>query len=71
MYKKERRKHYSSLDISDVTDNKSFWTNIKPFFSDKGVSSQNITLVKNDSIISSNQEVSETLNNFFKSAVNS
>ena len=71
LYKKERRKYYSSLDISDVTDNKRFWKTIKPLFSDKGVSSQNITLVKNDNIISSNQEVSETLNNFFKSAVNS
>ena len=44
---------------------------MKPFVSEKGVFSQNIILVNNDSIISMYQEVCETLNNFFKSAVDS
>ena len=39
---------------------------MKTFFSEKGV-----FLMNNDSIISSDQEVCETLNNFFKSAVDS
>ena len=71
LYKKERKKYYSNLDIKNITDNKKFWKTMKPFFSEKGVFSQNITLVNNDSIISSDQEVCETLNNFFKSAVDS
>ena len=71
LYKRERKKYYSNLDIKNITDNKKFWKTMKPFFSEKGVFSQNITLVNNDSIISSDQEVCETLNNFFKSAVDS
>ena len=71
LYKRERKKYYSTLDIKNITDNKKFWKTMKPFFSEKGVFSQNITLVNKDSIISSDQEVCETLNNYFKSAVDS
>ena len=71
LYKKERRKYYSSLDIKKNTDNKKFWETIKPFFSDKGPNNQNITLVNNDSIISDDQDVAETFNTFFKNAVDS
>ena len=71
LYKRERKKYYSNLDIKNITDNKKFWKTMKPFFSEKGVFSKNITLVNKDSIISSDQEVCETLNNYFESAVDS
>ena len=35
LYKKERKKYFSELKISDVTDNKRFWKTIKPLFADK------------------------------------
>ena len=71
LYKKERKKYYSNLDIKTITDNKKFWQTVMPFFTDKGPKNQNITLVENNCIISNDQEVSESLNKFFTSAVNS
>ena len=71
LYKKERKKYYSNLDIKNITDNKKFWQTVKPLFTDKGSKNQNITLVKDNCIISNDQDVSESLNNFFKSAVDS
>ena len=59
LYKKERKKYYSNLDIKNITDNKKFWQTVKPFFTDKGPKNQNITLVENNCIISNDQEVSE------------
>ena len=35
LYKKERKKYYSNLDLKQFTDNKPFWQNIEPFLSDK------------------------------------
>ena len=35
LYKKERKNHYNSLDIKNITDNKQFWKTIKPFLSEK------------------------------------
>ena len=36
LYKKERKKYYINLDLRNITDNKQFWTTIKPFLTDKG-----------------------------------
>ena len=32
LYKKERKKFYTNLDIKSVTDSKRFWSTMKPFF---------------------------------------
>ena len=71
LYKKERKKFYKNLDLNNVIDNKKFWQTIKPLFSDKGVKNQNITIVKDDIIISEDKEVAEALNFFFDNAVKS
>ena len=71
LYKKERKTYYKNLDIKKFTDNKTFWKNMKPFFSDKGPRSKKITLVSKGKILAEDQEVSETLNSFFKDAVKS
>ena len=35
VYKIERQKYYSNLDLAQFTDNKTFWQNMEPFFSEK------------------------------------
>ena len=35
LYKRERKKYYSNLHLSNITDNKKFWNTMKPLFSDK------------------------------------
>ena len=50
-------------------DNKTFWKTIKPYFTDKGINHDNITLVENKETVSDNREISETLNNFFSEVV--
>ena len=71
LYKREREKFYSNLNPQNISDNKIFWTNIKPFFSDKGNSRKEITLVDGNEIISSEIKVANTLNTFFQNAVTS
>ena len=71
LYKKERKKFYENLNLNEITDNKKFWTTLKPFFSEKGPTKKKITIVKDNKIISEDKEVAETLNSFFQNAVNS
>ena len=53
-----------------LSDNRKFWKNIKPLFSEKqNVLQKNITLVDNELIISKNNVVAEKLNTFFTDAV--
>ena len=68
LYKRERKKFYSSLNFNNITDNKRFWKNIKPFFSNKGVSKSEITLVEGEKIISDDLDIANTFNCFFENA---
>ena len=61
--------YYSNLDINLITDNKKLWKTVKPLFSDKRFSNNKITLVNDDEIISTDNEVAKTLNSFFTNAL--
>ena len=66
LLKKRKKEYYTNLDLSIFNDNKTFWKNIRPLFSDKQkVRQRNITLIVNDSVISENSAVAEKLNNYF------
>ena len=47
--RKTKKSFYKNLDEKQIFDNKVFWKNVKPFFSDKGVNSSKITLVETSS----------------------
>ena len=71
LYKKERKKYFKNLNLKDITDNKKFWKTIKPLLSNKGSQRNKITIVKEGKVISEDKNVSESLNDFFKNAVDS
>ena len=71
LFRREKRNFYKNLNISDITDNKKFWKTVKPVISDKGQSNSRITLIENDTIISNDKEVAETLNGYFVSITDS
>ena len=69
LVREAKKSYYSNLYHKKIVDNKTFWKTIKPFFTDKGVNHDNITLVENEETVSDNKEISETLNNFFSEVV--
>ena len=71
LYKRERKKFYTNLNLKHITDNKKFWKNIKPFFADKGISKTEITLIKEEKVTSNDLEVANMLNSFFQNAATS
>ena len=42
--------------MHDITDNKTFWKTIRPYFSDKGYNQTKITIVEKDSIMIDGKE---------------
>ncbi len=71
LYKRERKKFYSRLNLNDITDNSKFWKTMKPLFGDKGGAKEKIVLVEGDRIINEDSEVAQTFNDFFDGAVKS
>ena len=66
----KNQKYYESLDISKITDNKTFWKIISPLFSNKSCSTNSrITLLENGDILSEEPKVADTFNEFFSNVV--
>ena len=71
LFRREKRNHHNNLDISHVTGNKKFWKTVKPFFLDKLQTSNKIVLIEDETIISNDVEVAETMNEFFVTVTDS
>ena len=54
-----KKAHYSNLSIKGVNDNKKVWKIVKPLFSEKVNTNENITLVGNNNIVSSEIDIAE------------
>ena len=52
-----------------MIDNKRFWKTVKPLFSDKVKSSEKITFVHEDKIITNNDENAKILKSLFSNVV--
>ena len=53
------------MNIKQVSDNKLFWKSVKPFLSDKGSNFSKIMLVRENNIISDEEEIANIMNNYF------
>ena len=54
-----------------MIDNKTFWQTVKLILFDKAGSNSKITLIHNNTIISDDKEVAETMNDYFLSITDS
>ena len=62
---KRTQKFYANLSFDSITDTKKFWNTVKPFLTDKGVSTRNITLVNNNKVVCTDREISNTMKKHF------
>ena len=58
--RKAKKKKILILNINKVEANKSFWKIVKPFLSNKTISSEKITLIDDDEPITDEQKVVNT-----------
>ena len=71
LLKKTKFSYFQNIKPSLICDNKRFWLVVKPLFSDKKLqtTSNTITLIENNDIISDDQKLAQIFNNFFSNAV--
>ena len=68
LLRKHKRDYFNNLDTKLISDNKKFWNGFKPLFSEKVQTSQKISLINGNTMISENSEIAEVFNEFFVSA---
>ena len=69
LVKKAKTEYYGNLNPAVISDYKKFWRTMKRFFSDKVMTSENITLFENGDILEDDKKVSQIFSNFFSNAV--
>ena len=69
LLRKTKKNYFNRLNPSLITDNKFFWRVIKPLFSEKCFTNENITLIEKNEIIEDDNKISEIFNDFFTNAV--
>ena len=69
LIRKMKKDYYSTLYVKKVTDNKTFLKTIKPFQSDKILSTERITLIVNGEVVPTEQNTTLVLNTFFSNIV--
>ena len=65
LLRKTKRNFFKNVNEKKISDNRTFWKEIKPYFNDKGGMSSKITLVERDKIIHKDKEIAETMNKYF------
>ena len=65
LLKNENKTFYGNIDISNITDNKSFWQTVKPFFQKNTSVGKKVTLVEDEEIGSKDNELAETMKVYF------
>ena len=64
--KKAKNDHFANLDVNSILDNRKFWGNVKPLFSNKV---QTIKLIENDEIIDNEIKIAKIFNEYFVNIV--
>ena len=57
------------MDIKNIINNNSFWTALKPFFTDKSKTCNNIILNENDETIIDGKEIADKFNIYFANII--
>ena len=67
--RKAKRSYFENLDIKNLSGNRKFWGTVKPLFSNKVRSNDNITLNENDLLIRNEYKIANIFNTFFVNIV--
>ena len=69
LLKRTKREYYKNLNPSLIADNKIFWKTVKPFFTDKVTTCDNIILLENNMICDDEKTLCDIFNDFFSNVV--
>ena len=67
LLKQSKKRHFNSLNVNDITENKKFWKIIKLFFTEKNKTTNNIILSENNQSVRENKAICQIFNTYFTS----
>ena len=65
LLRKDKKKYYTDLKMSDINDNKKFWKNVKSTFGNKNKGNKTIALEEGNEVISDDRKLAQTFTEYF------
>ena len=65
LLRQTKEKYFSDINVKSISENKKFWKTIKPFFSNKGLNTNNMMLVEDNEIVREEEIIANIMNNYF------
>ena len=65
LLRQTKEKYFNDINVKSISDNKKFWKTIKPFFSNKGLNTNNMMLVEDNEIVREEEIIANIMNNYF------
>ena len=65
LLRQTKEKSLNNINVKKVSDNKTFWKPLKPFFSNKCLNSNNILLVEGNEIVNNDGKIATIMNRYF------
>ena len=69
LLKKAKKDHFENPDVNYVLDNRKFWQNVKPLFSNKVKTKTTIKLIENDETTDNEIKIAKIFNEYFVNTV--
>ena len=63
--KSTKKTFFETLNTNEITDNRKFWKTVKPFFTDKCKTTNNIILTEKNETLNDNKKISNIFNEYF------
>ena len=64
LLRQTKEKYFSDINVKSISDNKKFWKTIKPFFSNKGLNTNNMMLVEDNEIVREEEIIANIMNKY-------
>ena len=64
LLRQTKEKYFSDINVKSISDKK-FWKTKKPFFSSKGLNTNNMMLVEDNEIVREEEIIANIMNNYF------
>ena len=65
LLRQTKEKYFSDINVKSISDNKKSRKTIKPFFSNKGLNTNNTMLVEDNEIVRKEEIIANIMNNYF------
>ena len=65
LLRRTKKEYFESINIKNISESRTFWKTVTPYFSKNQTTSNKLMLIENDEILTEEKKLANTMNDFF------